>query len=522
MTTMNNDYKNNGFFINTRIFNDLFTDMIIVKMIYPIKKYCDYYNIYYNNTLIQTDLLYDMLENIYKLDKELYFNFVKQNGILSELYEIKSLFANEKIKNILDNMGFKNVSVPVSTQLNFYCDFATNKDYRDGKIGLDSHQDWPQTRGSLNNIVICVPLVDITEDTCPIEYVPKSHLKGFQNGEQNSHNIVPKYDQEDFKKIIMNKGDCLVFNGWLVHKTGEFKNNSKIRITVALRFNDIDDNYFISTQYYTSYKIIMDRSIKQSRIPENDEILKYYDDNNKIIHFGDLYNKRKFWYNNIGKFIENDYEKLIKLQRYIRCDDMSKEIFEQLSVLKYVDQNACVLELGGNKGRVSLVIATILNDDTKMVVIEPTKDIADINQHNRETNCFKYNIETKVIGKNKVYLKKHDWESMANKIFLTETDGCDVIENIRFDEIQKKYNITFDTLIIDCEGAFYQILIDEPNILDNIKIIIIENDFDTKEHYNYALNCFLDKGFKLIETLGCYPINALGLHQTYMHQVFKK
>ena len=288
MTLGNYDLKKNGFFINEKLFDFRFTDNIIEKMIYQIKKYCDYYNIYYNNELTQTDLIYDMLKNIYKLDKELYFNFVKQNGILSELYDIKSLFSNEKIKNILDNIGFKNISVPVSTQLNFYCDFATNKDYRDGKIGLDAHQDWPQTRGSINNIIICVPLVDITEDTCPIEYVPKSHLKGFQNGEQNSHNIVPKYYQEDFKKIIMNKGDCLVFNGWLVHKTGEFKNNSKIRIIVSLRFNDIDDNYFISMQYYTAYKVIMDRSIKQSRIPENDEILKYYDDNNKIIHFGDL------------------------------------------------------------------------------------------------------------------------------------------------------------------------------------------------------------------------------------------
>ena len=70
---------------------------------------------------------------------------------------------------------------------------------------------------------------------------------------------------------------------------------------------------------------------------------------------------------------------------------MSKEIFEQFSVLKYVDHNACVLELGGNKGHVSLVIATILNDDTKMVVIEPIKDIAKINENNRETNIFNRN-----------------------------------------------------------------------------------------------------------------------------------
>ena len=43
-------------------------------------------------------------------------------------------------------------------------------------------------------------------------------------------------------------------------------------------------------------------------------------------------------------------------------------------------------------------------------------------------------------------------------------------------ELKNKYNINFDTLVLDCEGAFYYILMDMPEILENIKLIINEID----------------------------------------------
>ena len=59
------------------------------------------------------------------------------------------------------------------------------------------------------------------------------------------------------------------------------------------------------------------------------------------------------------------------------------------------------------------------------------------------------------------------------------------INIITYDEIKKKYNIVFDTLILDCEGAFYYILMDMPEILENIKLIIMENDYHNIDHKNY-------------------------------------
>jgi hypothetical protein len=56
---------------------------------------------------------------------------------------------------------------------------------------------------------------------------------------------------------------------------------------------------------------------------------------------------------------------------------------------------------------------------------------------------------------------------------------------------------------INCEGAFYYILKDIEYILDNIRLIIIENDYENHEHYIYVKNK-LDKIFNCIEEL---PLN---------------
>ena len=43
-------------------------------------------------------------------------------------------------------------------------------------------------------------------------------------------------------------------------------------------------------------------------------------------------------------------------------------------------------------------------------------------------------------------------------------------------ETEDKYNVDFDTLVADCEGALCYILKEEPEFLESFKLIIIEND----------------------------------------------
>ena len=76
-------------------------------------------------------------------------------------------------------------------------------------------------------------------------------------------------------------------------------------------------------------------------------------------------------------------------------------------------------------------------------------------------------------------------------------DGYKKINTITLEELHRKYNIYFDTLVLDCEGAFYYILMDMPEILDNINLIIMENDYNDITHKNYIDNILKENNFAL-------------------------
>jgi hypothetical protein len=147
---------------------------------------------------------------------------------------------------------------------------------------------------------------------------------------------------------------------------------------------------------------------------------------------------------------------------------------EQLMVTKYLTGNEKILEIGGNIGRNTLVIASILNinNNNNFVSLESDNNICDQLIHNKEKNKLNFYIENSALSKRKLIQK--DWETIPSDIIL---DGYKSINTIDYISICNKYNINFDTLIADCEGALYYILYDMPEILENINLIIMENDY---------------------------------------------
>jgi hypothetical protein len=67
-----------------------------------------------------------MLITLYNIDKNIYFDYVRQNGVIPDLYQAKSLFTNENIIKFLKDLGYNNLSIPVTTQINLYLDFQNN------------------------------------------------------------------------------------------------------------------------------------------------------------------------------------------------------------------------------------------------------------------------------------------------------------------------------------------------------------------------------------------------------------
>jgi FkbM family methyltransferase len=150
------------------------------------------------------------------------------------------------------------------------------------------------------------------------------------------------------------------------------------------------------------------------------------------------------------------------------------ELPEQKMAANYLTGEEKVLEIGGNIGRNSLIIGSILesNNNTNFVTLESDSNIANQLKVNRDLNNLNFNIEASALSKRKLIQK--GWNTIVSDVLL---EGYKWVNTITFDEIKSKYNIKFDTLILDCEGAFYYILMDMPEILDNINLIIMENDY---------------------------------------------
>ena len=100
---------------------------------------------------------------------------------------------------------------------------------------------------------------------------------------------------------------------------------------------------------------------------------------------------------------------------------------------------------------------------------------------NRFLNHFTFHIENSALSKRR--LIQTGWDTKPSDVL---EPGYNWVNTITLEELNDKYKIEFDTLILDCEGAFYYILMDMPEILKNINLIIVENDYHDISQKNYV------------------------------------
>lgn len=158
--------------------------------------------------------------------------------------------------------------------------------------------------------------------------------------------------------------------------------------------------------------------------------------------------------------------------------ELNNEIPEQLMAVEYIRPDDCVLELGGSIGRNSCVINSILNNKENHVVVEPSKKEAEKLRRNRDNNNLKFSIEESAISN--VQLYSRGWST-----FTTPVKYSVPVNIISLQELRNKYNVNFNVLVIDNEGNFVSNLKVFPDILQNIRLILIEHDFNSKEDLDF-------------------------------------
>lgn len=194
---------------------------------------------------------------------------------------------------------------------------------------------------------------------------------------------------------------------------------------------------------------------------------------------------------------------LIHSKLKIKHGSFDDEFPEQRMATKYLTGNEKVLEIGGNIGRNSLVIAQILrdgggaNNDFNLVTMECANDTSILLMENRNLNGFHFHIEKSALSSNKLIQNELNGINVINKTLPSDTllPGHTWVNTVTWNELKEKYNTEFNTLVLDCEGAFYYMLLDMPEMLENIKLIIMENDYWDLNHKNVVDDILMKNNF---------------------------
>lgn len=164
---------------------------------------------------------------------------------------------------------------------------------------------------------------------------------------------------------------------------------------------------------------------------------------------------------------------------------------EQVLNAKFIHPNAKVLEIGGRYGVASGFINECLeeNNKTNHVVVEPDITVLNALKRNRKVNNSKFEIFNGTVSEQSLTLIPNGSATRSSP------DDASLIEFMTYNEIQNKYQIEFDTLIVDCEGFFETFLDAFHADMNKVKYIFLEYDFPTICNYDKIEGILTSMGF---------------------------
>jgi FkbM family methyltransferase len=291
-----------------------------------------------------------------------------------------------------------------------------------------------------NNNIICIPGSCDERDrlfTDPIPYKNKYIFIVTSNGKESENTIIHTFYR-----------DTTVYYDLITEKVY----TENIPRDVKHRF--LNNNLHITDKSEKDYLEIENRNNISNTILAPKIIPLIVDHKLKL----DLFSKLQ------------DIHKKLKLDFGMFYENMSM----QLIILKYINGLEKVLEIGGNIGRCSLLIANILNakSNADFVSLESNPDYAKQLIHNRDQNDLSFHVENSALS-NKKMIQFEDKMSRSDVLI----DGFFQVNTMSWNNLIEKYKIEFDTLIVDCNDAFYEILLEFPEMLNKMKLVIMKNEY---------------------------------------------
>jgi ectoine hydroxylase-related dioxygenase (phytanoyl-CoA dioxygenase family) len=245
------NYLENGFLLLKDFFNFDSIEKILkdAKQVFLLQFIKRGYTQQQNSDSIPEAEFNSMMYRLFNDDFQALSNCGKQ---VQHLISLHKLSLEEKIISLLHSIGFKFPNISTRPVM-FFNHSKLSKEKVFYKV--DPHQDWRSMQGSLNSVVIWVPLIDINSDLGALEILPGSHKLGLITDKIHHGFGMVRLNDDQNKSLLtveVKKGDALLFSSFLVHQSGNNITDSP-RWSAHFRYNDLAEPSFIERSFAHPY-----------------------------------------------------------------------------------------------------------------------------------------------------------------------------------------------------------------------------------------------------------------------------
>jgi hypothetical protein len=190
----------------------------------------------------------DAMARLFQEDLPTFTNCGKQAQHLISLHRLS---LDDRIVEKLRELGLSWPNVSTRPVLYFNSERLAKKEVY---WRLDVHQDWRSMQGSLDSVIVWIPLIDIDVQLGALEVIPESHLWGLLDAdmEDGYGHVQSEVDESQFIPVEVERGDALFFSSFLVHRSGTNVTDS-IRWSCHFRYNNLAEPTFLERGYPHPY-----------------------------------------------------------------------------------------------------------------------------------------------------------------------------------------------------------------------------------------------------------------------------
>ena len=208
---------------------------------------------------------------LFEADLQAFTNCGKQAQHLISLHQLS---LDLRIVDRLYALGLEHPNISTRPVLYFNAERLAKKEVY---WRLSLHQDWRSMQGSLDSVVVWLPLIDIDRELGALEVIPGSHKWGLLEADivDGYGNLRTPVDESDLTSVEIEAGDALFFSTFLVHRSGTNITDS-IRWSCHFRYNNLSEPTFRERGFPHPYVYGPQEELITPDFPRREQVLEAF------------------------------------------------------------------------------------------------------------------------------------------------------------------------------------------------------------------------------------------------------